>query len=263
MIPWRIALLGVLLAAPALGERAPRGMARVGPGVYEPLYPASPTERTVKVPAFYMDVTPVTNQAFLAFVHERPEWRRDRVKPLFADFGYLAHWEDAERLGASVRPAAPVTNVSWFSAKAYCKARGAELPTERQWELAAAASDSSARGADDPAWTERVLAWYAEPTSARPLADVGGSKPNFWGIRDLHGLVWEWVYDFGASLVTMDSREKGVVDQTRFCGGAGADAQNPSDYAAFMRIAFRSSLEARYTTSRLGFRCVKEIERKP
>jgi formylglycine-generating enzyme required for sulfatase activity len=76
----------------------------------------------------------------------------------------------------------------------------------------------------------------------------------------MHGLVWEWVYDYGASLVAADSREKEGADSNRFCGTAGANAQRPSDYAAFMRIAFRSSLEAAYTTTRLGFRCAADLQ---
>jgi formylglycine-generating enzyme required for sulfatase activity len=234
-------------------------MARVGPGVYQPLYPASPSERTVRVAAFWLDVTPVTNEAFLAFVLANPEWRRDRVKRLFADPGYLSHWEHADALGATVRSRAPVTNVSWFAAKAYCASRHARLPTEREWELAAAASDSTAAGERDSARAEKILAWYSERTEPS-LRDVGATKPNSWGIRDLYGLVWEWVYDFGASLVTTDSRERGEVDKNRFCGGAGADARDPSDYATFMRIAFRSSLEAHYTTSSLGFRCAEDAK---
>jgi formylglycine-generating enzyme len=79
----------------------------------------------------------------------------------------------------------------------------------------------------------------------------------------MHGLIWEWVYDFGASLVASDSREKGDAQQNRFCGTSGADAQNPSDYASFMRVAFRSSLQASFTTARLGFRCAADLKVTP
>jgi formylglycine-generating enzyme required for sulfatase activity len=131
------------------------------------------------------------------------------------------------------------------------------LPTERQWEVAALANERTADASQDPAFREKILAFYSESAAGRPLADVGRGKPNYWGVQDLHGLVWEWVLDFGASLVTPDSREKGQ-DGNRFCGGSGADSRDPTDYAAFMRVAFRSSLEARYTTSRLGFRCARD-----
>lgn len=248
--------------AAAESPKRPDGMTRVGPGIYRPLYPAAKSEREVRVKAFYLDVKPVTNRDFAAFVAVAPEWRRDRVKRLFADAAYLAGWAAPDAPGNGVRAQSPVTNVSWFAAKAYCAAKGARLPTEREWEFAALASETSADGSRDPRFLARILAFYATPAAA-PLEDVGRGAPNFWGVHDLHGLVWEWIYDFGASLVASDSREKGDAERNRFCGAAGADAQNPRDYAAFMRSAFRSSLEAAYTTSRLGFRCAADVKETP
>lgn len=253
----------VLTAAAGAAPRtvvAPPGMSRVGPGIYRPLYPASAAEREIPVKAFWLDAKLVTNRDYLSFVSKNPAWRRDRVKRLLADEGYLAHWESADALGSAVRPASPVTNVSWFAAKAYCAERGARLATEREWELAALAGEKVADGSGDPRWVERILAFYAQPARKGTLADVGRGKPNFWGIYDMHGLVWEWIFDYGASLVASDSREKGDAEKNRFCGASGADSRNPSDYAAFMRIAYRSSLEAPYTTGRLGFRCARDVE---
>lgn len=255
--------LGLAVASNAAAipsaRRTPTGMALVGPGVYRPLYPASPAEKIVAVKAFFLDTRPVTNGAFLAFTRVQPEWRRDVIKRVFADTGYLSHWETADTLGP-VRATTPVTNVSWFAAKAYCASKGARLPLEREWELAARASESSRDGSRSAAYTARILGFYSEPGGAPLSRDVGAGKPNFWGVYDMHGLVWEWIYDFGASLVATDSRERGAIDQSRFCGAAGADSQDPEDYAAFMRTAFRSSLEAPYTTARLGFRCARSVE---
>ena len=92
-------------------ERAPRGMSSVGPAIYRPLYPASPAERTVQVRRFWLDVRPVTNADFLSFVRLHPEWRRDRVKSIFADEGYLSHWAGPDSLGAA-RVGQPVVRVS-------------------------------------------------------------------------------------------------------------------------------------------------------
>jgi formylglycine-generating enzyme required for sulfatase activity len=246
------------LAAP----KAPEGMRVVGPGIYRPLYAASPAERAVPVQAFFLDARPVTNADYLAFVESHPEWRRDQVARLFADESYLSHWQGPEELGSKVRAKSPVTWVSWFAAKAYCAARSVRLPSEREWELAALASEKSADGSRDPRWMSKILGFYSKPAVGL-LPEVGTSKPNVWGIHDLHGLAWEWIYDFGASLVAADSREKGEGSKLRFCGASGANAQNPTDYANFMRVALRSSLEAPYTTARLGFRCAKDLKEKP
>lgn len=245
--------------AAARPPKRPAGMALVGPGVYRPLYPASPSESEIFVKAFWLDTKPVTNGEFQTFVRKNPAWSRERVKRLFADEHYLGHWQTANTLGKTARAKTPVTEVSWFAAKAYCAARGARLPNEREWEVAALASETTPDASGNPDFVARILAFYAEPASSPLLREVGTGKPNFWGIHDLHGLVWEWIYDYGASLVSSDSREKGDVDRNLFCGASGADARDPSDYASFMRIAFRSSLEASHTTSRLGFRCARDV----
>ena len=239
-----LALLVLATASVAAAEPA-----RVGPGTYRPMFPASPSEREVAVSAFRLDRTPVTNAEYLAFVTTHPSWRKDRVKALYADERYLAQWAGPTELGTA-RPNGPVVRVSWFAARAFCAARGGRLPLEREWELAAAASERVRDASRDPKFQERVLSWYAKLAPA-VMPDVGGA-PNAWGVRDLHGLVWEWVDDFSASLIATDSRDPTAQ---MFCGGAGASARDSAAYATFMRIAFRSSLDARATTAALGFRC--------
>lgn len=256
----------VVLALAAAGRRdataadgggPDAGRARVGPGVYRPFYPPSETEREILVARFELDRLPVTNDDFLAFVLADPRWRRDRITRLFADGSYLSHWTAPDALGASVDPRQPVVNVSWFAAKAYCGARGARLPTEAEWELAAAATETRRNLRADPQFRARILAWYSRPTPEH-LARVGSSPPNAWGVHDLHGLVWEWVLDFNSSLVTADAREAGDRDRMRFCGAGALSARDKDDYASFMRIAFRYSLRADYTTRNLGFRCAAD-----
>lgn len=246
-----------LLLIAALCATAAADPVKVGPGTYRPIFPASPAEKDVAVDAFLLDRTPVTNAQYLAFVREHPEWRRDQIKPLFSDENYLVHWQSDESFGIA-RPEAPVVRVSWFAARAYCAARGGRLPLEREWELAAGASNKKLDATRDPAFQARVLAWYTQITPPL-LPDVGGA-PNAWGASDMHGLVWEWIEDFSASLVESDSR---TPDRKVFCGGAGASSRDANAYAAFMRIAFRSSLDARSTTGVLGFRCAYDLPRNP
>lgn len=247
-----------LLLLATLAAAAPaKGLAPVGPGVWRPIFPPEPGKEEIAVPRFWMDWTPVTNAEFLAFVQARPEWRRDRVSRTLADEGYLAHWAAPDALGAGVRPNQPVTRVSWFAARALCAWKAERLPTVAEWELAAAASETEKDASQDPAFRERILAWYASPADA-PLADVASGQANAWGVYDLHGLVWEWTEDFNSVLVSGDNREQKGADKVRFCGAGALEARDRGDYAAFMRIANRSSLEAHYTTSSLGFRCVRD-----
>jgi formylglycine-generating enzyme required for sulfatase activity len=88
---------------------------------------------------------------------------------------------------------------------------------------------------------------------------VGRGAPSPDGVRDLHGLIWEWVEDFNDTLVSSDSRSGDDPDRLRFCGAGAIAAGDRTDYAAFMRVAFRSSLEGRFTLSNLGFRCARDL----
>jgi cytochrome oxidase Cu insertion factor (SCO1/SenC/PrrC family) len=220
--------------------------AMVGPGVYAPLFGNSADDK-VQVEKFELDRLPVTNADFLSFVRSHPKWRRSQVPHAQAEEHYLARWTGDLELGPDASPHAPVVQVSWFAAQAFCEARSARLPTEAEWELAAAADETRRDARKDPAFTRQLLAWYEKPNPER-LADVGRGAANAWGVSDLHGLVWEWVGDFMSGA---------PVDGARFCGPGAAAAADKSDYAAFMRSAFRSSLEARYTVGNLGFRCAR------
>ena len=85
---------------------------------------------------------------------------------------------------------------------------------------------------------------------------VVGQKPaNVYGVKDLHGLVWEWTLDFNSVFVTGDNRQDGDKVKDLFCGDGATGAARREDYAAFMRYAMRSSLKADNGTANLGFRC--------
>jgi formylglycine-generating enzyme required for sulfatase activity len=199
---------------------------------------------------------PVTNAEFLAFTLERSAYRRDAIAPVFADASYLSHWATATELGPAARPGQPVTRVSWFAAKAFCESHGLRLPTEAEWELAAAASETRRDARKDASFQQRLLAWYATPN--RTLPDVPHGAANVHGVHDLHGVVWEWVLDFNNAVVVSDSRKQGDTVREQFCGGGALLASDTSSYAAFMRVAMRGSLQAEYTTAHLGFRCASD-----
>lgn len=208
----------------------------------------------VAVDAFALRTEPVTEAEFLAFVQAHPQWRRDRAPRLLAEPRYLQHWPAADRIDPE-RAQWPVTSVSWFAAQAFCESEQARLPTWHEWEYAAAADATRRDARDDPAWRERILGWYSRPTGNGPGA-IGG-EANVHGVRDLHGLVWEWVDDANALMVSADNREQGDPDRARFCGAGALSMQDRDNYAVLMRIAMLSSLGGADVTSNLGFRCAR------
>lgn len=246
-----------LTAAPG-ASAAPKDMRLIPAGSYAPLLRMKDEPATMPVGAYWLDARPVTNAEFLEFVRSNPQWRRSRVSPLFAERGYLADWGGDLELGPDLPTAAPVVRVSWFAARAFAKARGKRLPTTAEWERAAAAGFTAADGATEPAFARSVLAWLARPMPS-PLPAAGAGRPNFFGVRDLHGLVWEWVDDFNTAMTTGESRADTGLERNLFCGAGAAGARDVSDYPAFMRAGMRSALQANYTVPNVGFRCAQSI----
>jgi sulfatase modifying factor 1 len=234
------------------------GYALIPAGEYRSVLKYEDIEGNRRVDAFKLMRQPVTNAEFLAFVRAHPEWQRDRVAPLYAERGsYLSHWSAATQLGPAALPDQPATRVSWFAAAAYCEAQDARLPTWNEWEFVAAANETQADARQDTAWRERILGWYSQ-NSARPLGLVGKSPANIYGIEDLHGLVWEWVLDYTALLVSGDNRNQSDSDRLKFCGAGALSVDDRENYPVMMRVALLSSLRGASSTSSLGFRCARD-----
>jgi len=246
-----------LLALFASATAAAADYVSVSGGKFSSVLPAEEASPDIVVAPFALRSVPVSNAEFLAFVSSHPEWRRDHVPTVFAEARYLSHWQAGDELGPAALADQPVTQVSWFAAQAYCESEGARLPTWNEWEFAAAADATRADARGDPAWREAILLWYSQP-SGKSLASIGGA-PNLYGVRDLHGLVWEWVDDFNALLVASDSRDQGDPDRLQFCGAGALNLRDRDNYAVLMRIAMLSSLKAADTTANLGFRCAKSM----
>jgi len=152
----------------------------------------------VELPAFQIARVPVTQAEFLAFVldagYTRREfwsdeaWRwRERQAIL-----HPAYWTNAAG-GAWKRrhfnrwmplePRLPVTNISWFEAEAYCRWAGRRLPTEFEWEAAAAGIQAGTSANLD--WCEGGCCDVAN----HPDGD------SVFGCRQMIGNVWEWCAD--------------------------------------------------------------------
>ena len=262
----RLRTLALLLLFPAAGfaggvaaNNTPASdFVRIPSGSFKSALKYEDSDGKVKVLPFALMTTPVTNGQFLDFVTHHPQWQRGKVAPVFAESRYLSHWSLPTQLGGNVNPSQPVVNVSWFAASAYCEAQGARLPTWSEWEYVAAADQTRRDARNDPAWREQILGWYATPSNA-PLPLVGQSPGNVYGVKDIHGLVWEWADDYASMLVSGDNRTQNEQDRLKFCGAGAIAMDDRENYAILMRVAMLSAMDAANITSNLGFRCAKPL----
>jgi iron(II)-dependent oxidoreductase len=160
----------------------------------------------------------VTQAEFAAFVDDGGYSRRS----LWSDEGW--HWRQQAEGGCPLywerqtgdswwrrefdrwvplEPHLPVVHVNWHEAQAYCRWLGRRLPTEAEWEAAAATvpgmADSLGKhkrrfpwGETDPSPARANLDWRAggrRDVSGLPLGD------SAWGCRQMIGNVWEWTAD--------------------------------------------------------------------
>jgi iron(II)-dependent oxidoreductase len=161
----------------------------------------------IVVQPFRMSRTAVTNGEFLAFVEDggyarREWWSEDGWRWIRAhERGAPAYWTKRDgtwlqrrfdRL-ETLRDDEPVVHVNWHEAQAYCAFAKRRLPSEAEWEFAAAHDPASG--------DKRLLPWgSAALTPRRANLEGSGLVPvtacaegdSAAGCRQMIGNTWEW-----------------------------------------------------------------------
>ncbi len=149
----------------------------------------------------------------------------------------------------------PAVCVSWYQAQRYCEAYGRRLPTEAEWERAAAGT------------TRRRFPWgEAAPDCTRAHFDgcgehtrPVGTRPagaTAEGVHDLSGNAAEWVHDWYARDMYEGARNR---DPTGAMNGTVRVVRGGSYYdgPALLRSAYRYGLNPMASFSTVGFRCAR------
>ncbi|HWU86477.1 MAG TPA: SUMF1/EgtB/PvdO family nonheme iron enzyme, partial [Kofleriaceae bacterium] len=161
-----------------------------------------PPEAAQYLATFSIDATEVTNERFEMLAEMSFTGIKRRAYDARLPTQQHAH-----------EPRRPVTYVSWFEARAYCRYLGKDLPTKYQW-VKALRGGHSLRDNDNP---RRTLSWGGDPSSgdavlapsaegssssspppANPGAAEVATHPDDrspYGVYDLVGNVSEWMLD--------------------------------------------------------------------
>lgn len=131
----------------------------------------------VDVPAYHLDPTPVTNDAYARFVAEKGE-----PPP--------SHW--LHRKPPPGKGDHPVVGVTLDQARRYAAWAGKRLPTEAEWMAAARGVESRPFPWGDTCQASHCQCPKASPDDTAPVhAHRSGATSE--GVLDLLGNVWEWV----------------------------------------------------------------------
>ncbi len=191
--------------------RFPGGEVLIGTDDRSAAYDNERPAHIVRLSPFLIDITPVTNSAYLAFVEgggyvERDYWSGEgwlwsREHDVRAPQGWTRRddrWfeRDMDQL-LPLDALRPVCHVSFHEAEAYARFVGKRLPTESEWE-AAATWDPDSRHKHEQPWGQRDGTAASELANVDQLtfapAPVGAYEHNISpiGCYGMIGDVWEW-----------------------------------------------------------------------
>jgi formylglycine-generating enzyme required for sulfatase activity len=206
------------------------------------LSPDEKPHRQVKLPAFYIDRTEVSNEDYQNFV-----LATGRPAPL--------HW--GGKGPPKGRERHPVVMVTWEDARAYAEWAGKRLPTAEEWEVAA-------RGPDDreypwgSVFTEKENVFHANSVefwqyqralgSTVPVDAVQGANgESAFRVQGMGGNVWEWT-------ATAGRKGEGGPEYRILKGGSFMTS------AKALRCANVLLEDPRLPHPDVGFRCVRDAK---
>jgi formylglycine-generating enzyme required for sulfatase activity len=249
-------------------------------------YPSAAYEATVS--NFRLDTYEVTVGRFRTFVEANqgtqanPPPADAGARPRLADSGWDPRWNeslavDRAQLEHALELCAgpttwteiprdgetlPINCVSWFEAMAFCAWDGGYLPTEAEWNYAAAGGSE-----------QRAYPWSSPP----PSLDIDGSRANYfcgldcgvttllpvgarpagdgkWGQSDLSGNLAEWTLDYYAPAYPSPCKDCANLTPSE---GRIARGGEYTEFFSSQRTSVRRFGGFRF--SNVGFRCAQSL----
>lgn len=246
-------------------------------------FPSEVPEHPASVSPCYLDAFEVSVGRFRKFVDQfdgTPPVAGAGAHPLIPSSGWQSSWNTSlvsskaalitklkqhadptwtDVAGANENFA--INLVDWYVAFAFCAWDGGRLPTEAEWEFAAAGGDENRLYPWGQATPDQYIANFGGSENT-PQVDIGTHDPGNgrWGHRDLGGNLWEWVLDrydptwysgAGASCIDCANLSGSTLRVLR--GGTYWRSE------AYMRAAHRSTgTDPTLSFASTGLRCARD-----
>ena len=198
---------------------------------------------------FRIDMYPVTQALYRQVTGKNPSYFEGDDHPV-----ETVSWLDvvdfcnrlSEKMGLQPVYRIDGKKVEWSKDK-----NGFRLPTEAEWEYACRAGTTGDRyGPIDE------IAWYGD-NSGGSTQGVGRKKPNGFGLYDMIGNVWEWVWDWYGGYPPGPVKDPTGPDRGSFRVRRGGSWNN--DFARGCRSAVRDFGGPGYRYDSLGVRLSRSL----
>ncbi|NOY72743.1 MAG: formylglycine-generating enzyme family protein [Gammaproteobacteria bacterium] len=194
-------------------------------------------QRQVKLGAFYLGKTEVTQAQWVAVMGSNPSLYK--------------------------HPKRPVDQVTWIQVQEFIQRLNEHeettkyrLPTEAEWEYAARSGTTTSYSF--PKNELAKFAWYGHSgnVGTRP---VGQRQRNAWGLADMHGNVWEWVEDCWHDNYTDAPSDGRAWTEQADCASRVLRGGAWNSESQYVRSATRGSYVADMNDAGNGFRLARSL----
>jgi formylglycine-generating enzyme required for sulfatase activity len=217
------------------------------------------TPHQVSIDSFFMDRVPVTQEFYERVMGVNPSKRKGKTNPV-----ERTQWTDAVRFCnkcSELEGLTPCYNLDTWECN--FKADGYRLPTEAEWEYACRAGSQTQYHFVHDDRDLPSYAWFKQ-NSKGITHPVGQLRPNYWGLYDMHGNVWQWCNDFYGETYYSESPKENprgpTTGKMRVLRGGAWDCDAEKCRAAYRFKEFPVYSDACFGADSYGFRRARNAE---